>query len=60
MPWALENKQSTYAYSLSDTTLLSYFKGSALPYCLSGGTYSAGSAVALVPTCSQSALGHTL
>ncbi len=58
--WALENKkQSTDTYALSDTTLLGYFKGSALPYCPSGGDYSAGTAVALAPTCSLSALGHT-
>lgn len=59
--WALENKkQSTDTYALSDTTLLGYFKGSVLPFCPGGGTYSSGSTVALVPTCSLSALGHTL
>lgn len=58
--WALENKkQSTDTYSLSDTTLLGYFKGSSLPYCLAGGTYSPASAVALAPTCSLSSVGHT-
>ena len=59
--WALENKKaSTDTYSLSDTSLLGYFKGSTLPFCPGGGTYSPGGTVALVPSCSQSALGHTL
>ncbi len=59
--WALENKkQSTDTYALSDTTLLGYFKGSAMPYCPASGTYSPGSVVAVVPTCSLSSLGHTL
>jgi len=59
--WALENKkQSTDTYELSDTTLLGYFKGSILPFCPAGGTYAPGSMVALTPTCSLSALGHTL
>jgi len=59
--WALENKKaSTDTYSLSDTVLIGYFKGSALPYCPGGGSYVAGSAVSLVPTCSLSGLGHTL
>lgn len=58
--WALENKkQSTDTYALTDTTLLGYFKGSFMPYCPGGGTYSPGTAVALAPTCSFSALGHT-
>ncbi len=58
--WALEiEKQSTDTYSLSDTTLLGYFKGSYMPYCPGGGTYSPAAAVALAPTCSLSALGHT-
>lgn len=59
--WALENKKaSTDTYALSDTTLLGYFKGSFLPFCPGGGTYSPGSSVGELPTCSQSALGHTL
>lgn len=59
--WALENKKaSTDTYVLSDTTLLGYFKGSALPFCPGGGTYTPGDSIALPPTCSQSALGHTL
>ena len=58
--WAVENrKQSTDAYALSDTTLLGYFKGSSMPYCPGGGTYSPGSEVALAPTCSFASLGHT-
>lgn len=59
--WALENKkQSTDTYALSDTTLLSYFKGSNAPYCPGGGSYSPGGSVAAVPTCSLSGNGHTL
>ncbi|NBV24039.1 MAG: prepilin-type N-terminal cleavage/methylation domain-containing protein [Proteobacteria bacterium] len=59
--WALENKkQSTDTYALTDTTLLSYFKGSNSPYCPGGGSYSAGANVAAVPTCSLSGNGHTL
>lgn len=59
--WALEyKKQSTDTYVLSDTSLLGYFKGSALPYCPSGGSYAPGTAVAVVPACSFSGLGHTL
>ncbi|MFA6547100.1 MAG: prepilin-type N-terminal cleavage/methylation domain-containing protein [Limisphaerales bacterium] len=59
--WALENKkQSTDTYAYSDTTLLAYFKGSLMPYCTGGGTYSEGSTVASLPTCSLSSSGHTL
>lgn len=59
--WALENKKvSTDTYLLTDSGLLGYFKGSTLPYCPGGGAYSPGSAVADLPTCSFSNLGHTL
>ncbi|MBI5802942.1 MAG: prepilin-type N-terminal cleavage/methylation domain-containing protein [Verrucomicrobia bacterium] len=59
--WALEMKMaSTDTYTLSDTGLLGYFKGSALPGCPGGGSYLPGSSVALPPTCSLSSLGHTL
>lgn len=59
--WALENKKATTStYTLTDATLLSYFKGSILPYCPSSGTYSEGATVADTPTCSQSSSGHTL
>lgn len=59
--WALENKKvSTDTYLLSDSGLLGYFKGSILPYCPGGGTYSPGTVVAELPTCSFSNLGHTL
>jgi len=59
--WALENKKATTAtYALTDATLLSYFKGSILPYCPSSGTYSPGGTIADTPTCSQSSSGHTL
>jgi len=59
--WAIESKkQDTDTYVLTDTTLLAYFKGSNLPYCPGGGSYSAGASVAGVPTCSLSGSGHTL
>ncbi len=59
--WALENKkQSTDTYALTDTTLLDYLKGSLLPVCPGGGTYSAGGTVSASPTCSLSGSGHTL
>jgi len=59
--WALENKKgATDTYALTDTTVLAYLKGSALPVCPGGGTYSAGSTVSGSPTCGLSASGHTL
>lgn len=64
MEWALEQwgleykKVWTNTYSLTDTTLLSYFKGSALPFCPMGGKYSAGTNVMVLPRCSIP--GHTL
>lgn len=61
--WALENKKvATDTYSLTDTTLLAYMKGSRLPECPAGGTYAAASSgVAGSPTCTQgSTSGHTL
>jgi prepilin-type N-terminal cleavage/methylation domain-containing protein len=59
--WALEQKkQATDTCALTDTTLLAYLKGSTLPACPGGGTYSAGSTVSGAPTCSLSASGHTL
>jgi len=62
--WALENKkQATDTYALTDTTLLAYLKGSALPgggTCPGGGAYSAGATVSASPTCSLSGSGHTL
>jgi type II secretory pathway pseudopilin PulG len=59
--WAIENKRaSTETYLLSDTSLLGYFKGSISPFCPGGGAYSPGDSIALPPTFSRSALGHTL
>ena len=59
--WALENKKAaTDTYALTDTTVLAYLKGSTLPACSGGGTYSAGTTVSGSPTCSLSASGHTL
>ncbi|MBI3877159.1 MAG: prepilin-type N-terminal cleavage/methylation domain-containing protein [Verrucomicrobia bacterium] len=57
--WALEFKHTTTdTYALTDTTLLAYIKGSLLPACPAGGTYTAGANVGTVPTCNIS--GHTL
>ena len=57
--WALENKKAaTDTYALTDTTLLAYLKGSLLPACPGGGTYSAGATVSASPTCDVA--GHTL
>ena len=59
--WALENKKvATDTYSLSDTTLLAYLKGSVLPVCPSGGRYLPGLAVSGNPRCSIGGPGHTL
>ena len=59
--WALENKKAaTDTYALTDTTVLAYLKGSALPACPGGGTYSPGTTVSGSPTCGLSASGHTL
>ena len=59
--WALEQKKvATDTYALTDTTLLAYMKGSRLPECPGGGTYSAGATVSASPTCSLSTDGHTL
>ncbi len=63
--WALEQKKvATDTYALTDTNLLAYMKGSALPgsgICPAGGTYSEGASVSASPLCSlSSAQGHTL
>lgn len=59
--WALENKKvATDTYAVTDATLLAYMKGSVLPACPGGGTYSAGATVSAAPACSQSGVGHTL
>ena len=57
--WALENKKTMPdTYSLSDTTLLAYLKGSVLPVCPLDGTYSPGTNNGDVPKCSVP--GHQL
>lgn len=57
--WAPENrKTATDTYSLTDTDLLQYLRGSVLPLCPLGGKYSAGSNVVAVPRCTVP--GHTL
>ena len=60
--WALEyKKNATDTYALTDGTLLDFLKGSVMPVCPAGGTYTAGADVATPPSCSLSAtLGHTL
>ncbi|KAF0168313.1 MAG: Uncharacterized protein FD161_4977 [Limisphaerales bacterium] len=59
--WALENKKAaTDTYALTDTTVLAFMKGSLLPACPGGGTYSAGATVSASPSCSLSGSGHTL
>ena len=57
--WALENKKApSDTYSLTEPTMLAYLKGSALPICPLGGTYSPGSRFYDVPKCSIP--GHQL
>ena len=60
--WALENKKTSKdTYSLVDTTLLQYLKGTTLPVCPAGGAYKAGKTVADPPICSlSSSQGHSL
>ncbi len=51
--WALaQKKAATDTYSLTDTTLLAYLKGSELPACPGGGHYIASSNVSGEPSCS--------
>ncbi|NBV23322.1 MAG: hypothetical protein EBS05_15560 [Proteobacteria bacterium] len=51
--WALEQKKAAAdTYSLTDTTLLAYLKGSELPACPGGGHYIAGTNVSGEPSCS--------
>jgi prepilin-type N-terminal cleavage/methylation domain-containing protein len=60
--WALENKKGpTDAYALS--VIKPYLKLDStgnLPACPGNGTYSPGATVSNYPSCSLSALGHTL
>lgn len=59
LSWALENKKAvTDTHSLSDAMFLSYLKGSTLPLCPSGGTYTSGTNIGDVPRCSVH--GHEL
>ncbi len=52
--WVSERKlTATNTYSLENSELLSYLKGSALPRCPSGGRYFPGITVAGVPRCSM-------
>ena len=55
--WALENKKtSTDTYTFAGIT--DFLKGSVMPVCPAGGTYTEGATVANNPTCSIA--GHTL
>lgn len=57
--WALENKKTaTDTYSLSDTNLLDYLRGSVLPRCPLGGVYSGAATISGCPLCTVP--GHTL
>jgi len=56
--WALENKKTgTSVVMVSD--VLYYLKGSILPVCPANGTYVV-TTVSSAPTCTQSAMGHSL
>ena len=59
--WVLvNNKAPTDTYSLSDTLIRSYMKGSVFPLCPGGGTYTPGATVSVLTTCTLNSLGHTL
>lgn len=59
--WALENKKTvTDTYSLSDSMLLAYMKGSVLPVCPDHGRYLPGTNISDTPRCTIGGLGHTL
>jgi hypothetical protein len=59
--WALENKRTAAdTYSLTDTTLLAYMKGSVLPVCPDHGRYLPGTNVAAAPRCTIGGASHTL
>ena len=56
--WALEQKK-TSTDNVTTTDVLDYLKGSVLPACPANGTY-ATTTVSSTPTCTQSAIGHSL
>jgi len=56
--WALENKKSA-TDAVTTANAAEYLKGSLLPQCPAGGTYST-TTVSASPTCSKAADGHTL
>ena len=60
--WALEQKKNTTdTYVFTDTTVLQYLKGTVLPTCPAGGTYTEGANVGTSPTCTLStAQGHSI
>jgi prepilin-type N-terminal cleavage/methylation domain-containing protein len=59
--WALEQKKvATSLWTITEVTLLPFMKGSLMPTCPATGSAYVGSTVAGNPTCSNSALGHTL
>jgi hypothetical protein len=57
--WASENKGTAATrYSLKSKMILAYMKGSRLPLCPQGGSYSPGTNVSDSPKCTHP--GHTL
>ena len=55
--WALEFKKTTTdTYTFANIT--DFLKGSVIPTCPAGGTYTEGATVGTVPTCTVA--GHTL
>ena len=59
--WALEEKKvATSTWTITETTLLPFMKGSVMPTCPATGSAYVGSTVAGNPTCANATLGHTL
>jgi Tfp pilus assembly protein PilE len=57
--WVIEQRKSEAStYALTDTTLLAFLKGSVLPACAAGGTYTEGADVSILVT--RNIEGHTL
>jgi prepilin-type N-terminal cleavage/methylation domain-containing protein len=56
--WALEAKKSS-TDSATTTDVLAFLKGSTLPACPQGGTYTTG-AVSAAPVCNKSTDGHSI
>ena len=56
--WALETKQNPGA-TVANADIQPYLRGNAIPSCPGGGAYAVTTSDA-VPTCTQSANGHSL